>query len=61
MWGAKQNRQEQQLSSILNRNDGYEQHKTVEITLDLETYAYVDWCLDKLNGTCGTRGCDYLH
>ena len=52
---AEQEKQEQKLKQYLkNKIEGYKQQdKKANRELNLDNYVDVDWCLDRLNETCG--------
>ena len=58
---AEQDRVEQKLMSYFkNKVEGYKQQdRKASRELNLDSYVDVDWCMDRLNGTCGKCGCDF--
>ena len=58
---AEQDRQEQQLMNYFkNKIEAYKQQdKKAGRELNLDNYVDVEWCMDRLNGTCGKCGCDF--
>ena len=58
---AEQERTEQKLIQYFkNKIEGYKQQDMkANRELNLDNYVDVDWCMDRLRGTCGKCGCDF--
>ena len=59
---AEQDIQEQRLVNYFkNKIEAYKQQdKKAGRELNLDNYVDVDFCMDRMNGTCGKCGCDFL-